>query len=208
MPALVLLGGGGHASDVLAVVEALTEQGDGPEAVHIADDRWLSPQRFDGRSVPVELVGSIADGAALGPYVAAVGFPAGRRAVHQVATDLGGVAAAALVHPASSVGTTARLAPGVVVMGQVWLSPGVDLAAHCHVGYGATIGHDTRIGPFSSIMPGARIGGGVVLGDGVLVEAGAVVMRDVTVGDGAVIGPGAVVTGDLAPGAVVAPGAR
>lgn len=200
---IVLLGGGGHASDVLAVIEAIESATGGgrDRLVYVADDAWTEPERFEGRR-PVKLVESILSGARLGPFVVSVGYPGGRRAIHDLAVGAGGEAAEALVHPHASV-AGGSLGPGVVVMGQTWLSPGVRIGGHTHVGYGATVGHDTVMRPFTSVMPGACIGGDVVIGQGVLIGANSTVLQGVEIGDGAVIGAGAVVTGDVAEGMVV-----
>lgn len=203
MSALVLLGGGGHANDVLAVIEAMVSQGHPMEFVYVADDHWTRADRFEGRAVEVKMVESIEAGARMAPFIAAVGYPGSRRLVHDLAVAAGAVPAAPIVHPYASLGTTATLAPGAVVMGQTWLSPGTRVGAHTHVGYGATVGHDTQIGQFSSAMPGACIGGDVHIEEGALIGASATVLQGLTIGMGAVVGAGAVVTPDVDTGATV-----
>jgi sugar O-acyltransferase (sialic acid O-acetyltransferase NeuD family) len=194
---VVLLGGGGHASDVLTVIEARRPTCGFRGTVWVADDVWARPDRFDDRR-DVKLVESIEAGAALAPFVVTVGYPGGRRAVHDRAVAAGGSAASPLVHPQTSIGTNGELDKGVVVMGQTWLSARVRVGAHTHVGYGVTVGHDTEFGQFCSVMPGANIGGDVVMGDGVLVGAGAIVLQGLTIADGATIGAGATVLRDVA----------
>lgn len=203
MTALVLLGGGGHASDVLAVIEAIPQNA-GVDLVYVADDHWSRPDRFEGRAVEVKMIESIEAGATLAPFVVAVGYPGGRRLVYDLAVAVGANAANPIVHPHASLGSTTTLAPGVVVMGRSWLSPGVSIGAHCHVGYGVTVGHDTEVGPFASLMPGACIGGDTIVGEGALIGANATVLQGLSVGTGAVVGAGAVVTHDVAPGTTVA----
>ncbi len=199
---LVLLGGGGHASDVLSVAEALIGSGHRFGQLYVADDHWSAPERFMDRS-SVKMVESIEAGAQLGPGIVAIGYPASRLAVHQLALAAGAEIAPPLVHPGASVGFAVDIGAGSVVMGQTWLSPLVVLGENVHVGYGVTIGHDTTIGAFSAIMPAASIGGDVTVGEGVLVGANATVLQGLTVGDEAVIGAGAVVTRDVPAGATV-----
>jgi len=201
--ALVLLGGGGHASDVLAVIEAMVGQGARVDLVYVADDHWARPDRFEGRAVEVKMVESIEAGATMAPFIVAVGYPGGRRHLHDLAVATGAVPADPIVHPDASLGTTTTVAPGAVVMGRTWVSPGARIGAHTHVGYGVTVGHDTQIGPFCSVMPGACIGGDVVIDEGVLIGANATVLQGLTLGTGAVVGAGAVVTQDVEPGATV-----
>lgn len=204
---LVLLGGGGHASDVLSVIEAVAENAaraaassPGVVVVHVADDVWEQPERFALRStnqVTVVLVETVEAGLVLAPHIVAIGYPDGRRRLAELADAAGGVVASPVVHPAATVGFEVALGDGVVVMGQSWLSPLVRLGSHCHIGYGVTIGHDTRIGAFGSVMPGACVGGDVTIGNGVLIGANATVLQGLTIGDGAVVGAGAVVTSDV-----------
>ncbi len=201
---LVLLGGGGHASDILAVVEArAVATNTQPNTIVIADDLWGHPERFAGRAVDVQRVLPLSDGIGLGPYIVAVGYPTPRRRIHDLAAGLGGIAAQPLVHPTASIGSSVLLGPGVVVMGHTWLSPHVRIGTHSHVGYGVTIGHDTRIGDFCSVMPGASVGGDVSVGDEVLIGAKATVLQGLSIGSEAVVGAGAVVTSDVAPGTTV-----
>lgn len=199
---IALLGGGGHASDVLCVIEALALEGDDLYPVYVADDAWSQPERFEDRG-EVKMVESIEAGARLAPFIVSVGFPGGRRKVHDVALGIGGKAAAPIVHPDASIGTNALLRDGVVVMGQTWVSARVGIGRHTHVGYGVTIGHDTRIGEFSAIMPGACLGGDITISPDVLIGANATVLQGITVGEGATVGAGAVVIKDVEPGETV-----
>ncbi|MGH1488401.1 MAG: acetyltransferase [Acidimicrobiales bacterium] len=196
--ALVLLGGGGHASDVLSVAEAVEAGGEAVFPVYVADDHWERPERFEGRG-DIKLIESIEAGIRFGDFVVAVGYPATRRKLYDIAVGAGGHDGRALVHPNTSMAPGAGVDVGAVVMGQAWISPGVHIGRHSHISYGATIGHDTRIGPFSSIMPCACLGGDVVIGEGALVGANATILQGLSIGEGAIIGAGAVVTKDVKP---------
>ncbi len=199
---LVLLCGGGHASDVLTVVEAVSATGDSLPPIYIADDFWTRCERFAGRA-DVKLVDSIEAGATLGPSVICAGYPAARLRVYERVAEVGGIEAEPLIHPHASVGYGTELGPASVVMGQTWLSANVHVGRQAHISYGVTIGHDAEIGDFSSVMPGANLGGDVVIGHGVLVGANASVLQGLKIGDGSTIGAGAVVTSNVEPGQVV-----
>lgn len=203
MTALALLGAGGHASDVLAVIEAMAARGNRIDLVYLADDQWPRRDRFESRAIEVKMVESIEAGAKLAPFVIAVGYPTGRHEIHRRAIAAGGEPAGPLVHPDSCLGTNISLAPGVVVMGRTWLSPGVAVAQHTHISYGVTVGHDTQIGAFSSVMPCACIGGDVAIHDRALIGANATVLQGRTVHSGATVGAGAVVTHNVPAATVV-----
>jgi sugar O-acyltransferase (sialic acid O-acetyltransferase NeuD family) len=201
MEPLVLVGGGGHASDVLQAIEAHNAVEARYRVVGILDDGPVDPRRFAGRGVehlgPVELVGSL-DAA----YVLCVGWPWAREAL---LGRIGPTAppAAPIVHPGADLGASVELGAGSVVLGGAHLSPMVRMGAHGLVSYNATVGHDTVFGELASVMPGANVSGDVTAGDAVLVGTGAVVLEGLRLGDRARIGAGAVVTRDVPAGTTV-----
>jgi len=200
---LAILGGAGHASDVLAIVEAQMLSGECAfDEVTISDDRWRRKDRFLDR--PARLVDGLCSCISTGsPFIVGIGYPENRLQIAKRATAAGGVAAPALLHPSSDVASGARLEDGVAVFGQTWVSPGGELDSHVHVLYGSTVGHDTKIGAFSSVMPGARISGDVKIGADVLIGAGAIVLEGIRIGSGAIVGAGSVVTRDVLEGTTV-----
>ena len=198
---LVLVGGGGHASDVLQAIEAVNDLRPTFTVVGILADDEVDARRFAGRSVPH--LGPLEDLSRVdAAYVLAVGWPQGRRAVAERIGDEGTVAAP-IVHPRTDLGAGVELGEGSVVLGGAHLSPMVRLGRHGLVSYGATIGHDSTFGDFASVMPNASVGGDVVAGDDVLVGAGATVLQGRRLGPGAQVGAGAAVVADVADGTTV-----
>lgn len=198
---LVLIGGGGHASDVLQAVEAVNAAQLTFRVIGILDDSPVDPRRFDGRGVthigPIDDVVDV-DAA----YVLCLGWPWTR---HAAATRVGerGQAAPPIVHPSADVGPGVELGPGSVVLGHAHLSPFVRVGAHALVSYTASVGHDTIFGDHVSVMPNAAVSGGVTGGHRVLVGTGAAVREGVRLGDDVRIGAGAAVVGDVAAGLTV-----
>lgn len=193
---LVLVGGGGHASDVLQAVEAVNATRPTYRVVGILDDHDVDLRRFAGRGVAQ--IGSVDDVAAIDAvYVLCLGWPWIR---HAVARRIGqrGQPAPPIVHPSADVGVGVELGPGSVVLGHAHLSPFVRLGPHGLVSYLASVGHDATFGEHGSVMPGAAVGGDVVAGHRVLVGSGAVVREGVRIGDDVRVGAGAVVVGDVA----------
>jgi len=199
---LVLVGAGGHASDVLSVVEALNAAAPRWLVVGIVADDRPAIDRFVGRQA--SYVGGLDRLADLdAEWLAAVGMPASRRAVVLRAESISTRIAGHLVHPWADIGHGVELANGAVVLGQSRISARAVLREHACVGYHASVGHDSRVGAYTSVMPGAVVAGDVTLGEGVLVGAGAVVLEGRLVADGASIGAGAVVVDDVAAGETV-----
>ena len=129
----------------------------------------------------------------------------GRRKLRAVeGVDLGMRPAAPILHPASVVSASARLAPGGLVGPLAVIGSNVTCGRFFMANRMASAGHDCSVADFCTIGPAATICGGCVLEDGVYVGAGAVLLPKVRIGRNAVIAAGAVVTRDVASGTVVA----
>jgi sugar O-acyltransferase (sialic acid O-acetyltransferase NeuD family) len=195
---LVLVGGAGHASDVLQAIETLNAREPTWHVVGILDDEEVDPRRFVGRGV--EQIGAIDDIGGVDAYfVLCLGWPWTRQALaSRIGSSAG--AAPAIVHPGADVGVGVELEPGSVVLGNAHISPMVRLGAHALISYLASVGHDCEFGRFASVMPGAAVSGDVVAGEGVLVGTGAVLREGVKIGDWVRVGAGAVVVKDVLAG--------
>jgi sugar O-acyltransferase (sialic acid O-acetyltransferase NeuD family) len=192
---LVLVGGGGHASDVLQAIEALNDSGHSYVVVGLLDDVEVDPRRFVGRGV--HQVGSVEDlGDIDAQFVVAAGWPGTRRALVERIGDRG-TPAEAIVHPKADVGVGVELGAGTVLLGGAHVSPMVRLGEHGLVSYGATVGHDTIFGAFASVMPNAAVSGDVVAGEDVLVGTGASVLHGLHLGHRSQVGAGAAVIADV-----------
>lgn len=196
---VLLLGGGGHASDVISVIEALSTE----TSVVVADDREIDSERFAGRVQQLRRM-SMEEGLALEiPYIASVGYPSTRRRLVERALAADLQPAGPLIHPDAMETSGVSIGSGSVVMGHSWLSPDVHIGAHVYVGYGAKVGHDTTVGLGSSLMPGSFVGGECEVGDWALIGANATVLQGTSIGTGATVGAGAVVLENVQPGATV-----
>jgi sugar O-acyltransferase (sialic acid O-acetyltransferase NeuD family) len=198
---LVLVGGGGHASDVLQAVEAFNATRPAYRVVGILDDDDIDPHRFARRGV--KRIGSVDDIDDIdAAYVLCLGWPWARHAIAQRIAGRGRPAAP-IVHPSADVGVGVELGPGSVVLGHSHLSPYVHFGTHALVSYGACVGHDTIFGDHASLMPNAAVSGDVAGGDRVLVGTSAAVREGIHLGDDVRIGAGAAVVADVAAGLTV-----
>jgi sugar O-acyltransferase (sialic acid O-acetyltransferase NeuD family) len=197
----VLIGGGGHASDVLQTVEATNASRPTYRVLGILADEAIDPRRFQGRDV--DQIGSVDDLRSVdAEYVLCIGWPWARRAVADRIGDRG-TPAPAIVDPSAKVGAGVELGPGSVVLGIAHVSPMVCLGPHSLVSYNASLGHDTAFGAFASVMPNAAVSGDVVAGDEVLVGTGAAVLEGIRLGHRVRVGAGAAVVDDVADGLTV-----
>lgn len=202
---LVMLGGGGHASDVLGVIEALEAAGERLDfPIYVADDEWRKPRRFDNRRVEKILGIDAALAKRPSHFLSTIGYPQGRRTLAERAMAEGIAPLPALIHPKTAVGSHVDIEAGTVFLQNIAVSPLARFDAHVYVSINAGIGHDTHVGEYVSIMPSVAISGDVVIGPDVLVGSNATILEGVKIGRGAVIAAGAVVLKDVPPGATMA----
>jgi UDP-perosamine 4-acetyltransferase len=199
---LIILGSGGHAKVLLALVRTAGLQIQGvcaPELAGSAGQEWRgitvlggdeALDRFDPPAIGlVNGVGQL------------VGSLARRRLFERLSTR--GFCFPALIHPAAWIDQSVQLEQGVQVMAGAIIQPDTRLGTATIVNTGASVDHDCRIGAHVHIAPGATLCGGVTVCDGAFVASGATILPGCTVGEGAVVGAGAVLTRDLAPGRVL-----
>ena len=197
---IVLMGGGGHASDVLGAIEAVNaEAGSEKDKIEIAGilaDDEIDMGRFARRNV--SQVGGIGDITSIDAshYISCVGYPKGRKIVANKA-DKSDKAAAIIIHPRAWVPAGTVIGPGTVVLAGVCVSPCAKLSDHVYLSHGSLVGHDCDVGDFVSIMPGAGISGDTHLGEGCLIGANATVLQTVRIGAWATLGAGAVAAKDV-----------
>lgn len=197
---LVILGAGGHGSDILSLVE----EAQFSRPVVLLDEGVVDESRFAGRTVEIvsdaqHIVGAAGEV----EFVGGVGYPSAREAFVARATAWGWRPHSALVHSSTQVMAGLEVGVGTAIMGLVWISPQVRIAEHVYIGYGVKVGHDVEVGAYSSIFPGVFLAGNVTVGEGAMVGANATVLPGLSIGDGARVGAGAVVTTDVEPGTTV-----
>lgn len=200
---LLVMGAGGHAREVLDVLEAAAG---GPAAVEstslYAEPGATSAAAADlVRARGYRLLDHIPEDAT--HYLPAVGDPGLRRHFAEVAEGAG-LAPGRAVSPLAAVPPSLSDVPGLVCFAGTLVSTNVTLGRHCHLNLGCRISHDVRIGDFATVSPGVLLTGAVTVEDGVFLGAGAVVLPGRRIGRGAVVGAGAVVVRDVCPGSTVA----
>lgn len=194
----IVIGGGGHAKVVIALLLARGSPIQGyvetdPSAVH----QILGLPCLGGDDRLAECAPDAVD-VALG-----VGGTEARSRIF-VSWRARGYAFPALVHPAAFVDAAAGLSAGVQVMAGAVVQAAATVGENALLNTGCRIDHDCRIGDGAAVAPGAVLCGGVTVGAGAMVGANATILPGLQIGNGATVAAGAVVIEDVAPGARVA----
>ncbi len=98
-----------------------------------------------------------------------------------------------LVHPSAQVSARAKLGEGVQIAAQVVIQARASLADHVIVNIASSISHDCRVGEFATLAPGVRLAGNVTVAEHADLGVGALVIPGVQLGTASIVGAGSVV---------------
>ena len=199
---LCILGGGGLAAEVLALIDLGVLAGYSVRGF-VAPDRDSSVL---SRLNP-ELTWLGTDEIASRAYTDDQVFPGiGSPQVKQRLAHghwKGRLLDSSLIHPSSEVSTRATWGVATLVLGLSSIGVAASLGKAVLIDRHVAVGHGTRIGDFCSIYQGAIISGDVDIGAAAAIGAGAVILPGVRVGRGVLVGAGSVVTKSVPPGTTV-----
>jgi len=189
VPAVIMLGGGGHAAVCLDVFRAA-----GVEVVG-----YLAAEAGD---LDLEYLGDDSHVSDLNPedcrIFVAIGSNRLRRTLTQMAAEHGhrfacAVSPNAVLSPSVSVGPGAVIMPGAVINARTSIGAGV-IVNTC-----ASIDHDGSISDFVHVAPGCHLAGSVSVGTGAFLGVGTSVIPGRSIGEWATVGAGGVVVHDIEP---------
>lgn len=193
---LVLLGAGGHAKVLLALIKSL-----GLPLLGVCDPGLAQAGEKQWRGVTVlgadEALDKLDPGSV--GLVNGIGQLVGndlRRRVYERMSRRG-FSFPALLHPNAWVDDSVEVGDGVQVMAGVVVQPDVYVGANTIINTHASVDHDCRISPHVHIAPGAVLCGSVNLGESVFVGSGARVIQNINIGAHVVVGAGATVVKDV-----------
>ncbi|MDP3625767.1 MAG: acetyltransferase [Hydrogenophaga sp.] len=198
---LVLVGAGGHARVLKALIEAAGLRLLGVVDPVLAREKaqtWLDlPVLGDDLSLMNMDAGSIG-------LVHGIGQTPGSTVRYLIYNKLyaAGFRFPPLIHPHAWVAPDALLADGVQVMAGAVVQPACRIGENTIVNTRASIDHDGNIGSHVHVAPGAVLCGGITLESGVFIGAGAVLLSNLKVGSGATVAAGSTLSRDLGAGAI------
>lgn len=200
---VLLVGGGGHASDVLGVFEALARQREEPNPIiGLVADSDVDTRRFQQRGV--RHLGDLCDIKSIDAshYVLGIGFSQSRQSVDARVSGYG-LTGATAVHPLADVPPGTPIGPGSVIFSGARLGPSITIGRHVCLSAGAIVGHDCEIQDYATVLPGGTVSGDTQLGEACLIGSNATVLQRLRIGARAIVGAGAVAISDVPDGAVV-----
>ncbi|MFG0305078.1 MAG: acetyltransferase [Phycisphaerales bacterium JB040] len=196
--AVMLVGGGGHASVVAAACRRA-----GIGIVGVLDDAETALGVECGRIGELGLLGWALDNTPGCGWVLALGDLGTRRGFLDARGARRTDAATTVIDPSAVVAPSCEAGRGVFVSARGVVQARARVGDHSIVNTGAIVEHDCAIGENVHVAPGAVLGGGVTVGDDTLIGLGARVRPGVTIGSGATVGMGAVVLADVGDGETV-----
>lgn len=201
MRPLVILGAGGFARRVLALIDAINAHHPQFKVLGFLDRVSDTPRQIQRAGYEVLGGDSLLDSIDA-DYLIGVGSPLVRARLDGFASGLGRQAPIA-IHPAAIFEPRVELSPGVMVMASGCVEADAVLGRHAYVNVHAVVGHDCHIGDHVTISPNAVVAGEAVLEDGVEVGANATVKQGCRVGRNSRVGANAMVARDVPPGITV-----
>ena len=200
MPALLLLGAGGHAR---VVAETALSTGRF-SSIAFLDDRCTGPAQLpDQLGWPV--IGPFA--AALDPLIRQQ-FSSSLVAIGNAAVRLqwlplltaAGYELPVVIHPTAWLSPSAQVGVGSVVFAQAAIQAQAVIGSGAILNTGCSVDHDAHLGDGVHICPGARIAGDVQVGQRSWIGIGAAVIQQIRIGADVTVGAGAAVVRDLPDG--------
>lgn len=190
---IYLIGAGGHAKVILALLEA-----QGRKCLGIYDD---NEQRHGTTLLDVPIIGAVRempDRCDISA-VSAIGDNATRK---RIAESFRNIHWAMLRPPHSWVHGSVKIDEGSVVFAGVVIQPDTRIGKHTIINTSASVDHDCRIGDFCHIVPWCHLSGGVGDGDNTFVGVGVEISPGISIAAGITIGAGSAVVKHITTGGV------
>lgn len=204
MQKIFVVGSGGHAHSILAVIER--QQKFMP--IGFIDSYKAIGDSIHGFPVlgGLDDVAELCESQCVTRFVIAVGDNYSRSSLTKQIKKIVPVSDfPPLVDPTAVIASSATIDSGVVVMAQAHIGPGCILEEGVLINTKASLDHDSTVDSFASLAPGVVTGGGVRIGECSAICIGSKLLHRVSIGPHTVVGAGSLVLADL-PARVVAYG--
>lgn len=195
---MVIVGAGGHAREILSVIE---EQ----EVTNriIFFDNISGERKFYNYDVLTRIEDVLLEFERDNSYALAIGGQKSKRDINSLFLNLKG-------KPLSIISRTAFVGPhntilgvGLNIMREVFISNSVSIGNYTLLNHRSSVHHDVTVGQFCEISPSVQLLGGCKIGDFCFVGAGSIILPNVVVGNNVTIGAGSVVNKNVGDDVVV-----
>ena len=120
-----------------------------------------------------------------------------------IASDLGDIRWAIIIHPASYVDPSVKVGAASLICAGVAMQIDTTVGIHSILNTNASVDHDCLIGDFVHIAPGVNISGNVTVGDGTMIGVGASIIPNISIGKNCIVGAGSVVINNVPDNSIV-----
>ena len=194
---LVILGAGGHAREVLDVIDAVNAEKPSFEILgFIVEPGFQKPGTLINDVPVLGYFDSLEQKRDQFKAVCGVGFSAPRYRVVQKALQ-SGIEFVNLIHPDALLTRWVTLGSGVIITAGCILTNQITIGDHVHLNRQANISHDNLLEDFVTVSPGVNLSGNVTLKQGSFIGTGANIIEGKTVGAWSRVGAGAAVIEDI-----------
>lgn len=200
LQAMVVIGTGGHAKEILDVI--INHSDSKKDRLAFFDDFNIHDSRnifgnfelITSKDLLKQYFETISPFFVLG-----IGKPALRKKIAAECRAIGGILTSA-ISTTSIIGTyNVSFSAGLNIMHRTLISNCVNVGEGALINAGSQIHHDTVIEPYCEVAPCAVILGGGVIKQESFIGSGAVILPNIVVGENSIIGAGAVVTKNVKP---------
>ena len=194
MDRFVVIGGGGHAKVLIAVLKKssanIVGYTDAQDRGAILGVSWLG----DDTVLPAILRTEGSCQAIVG--VGKIDTSSARLRLQATAKELG-FEFPVIVSPDAVVNEEVELGLGTAVFDGAVVNSGATIGAACILNTNSTVEHDCRLGDNVHVGPGSILSGAVVVGSNCLIGTGANIIQGVTICHDCLVGAGATVITDI-----------
>ena len=201
---LVLVGGAGTSSDVLALIASINRVSMRYQVAGLLDD--AIPEGTLRFGIPV--LGPITNYDSLGNawFVDCLGSPRSYRKREELLERYGMLTTQfeTLIHHSAMIADDVQIGQGSIIYPNVVLLSNVEIGNHVTILSGTVLNHDVKVGDWSILGSGVMLSGAVKVGRTCYLGTSCSVREGVAIGDGSLVGMGAAVTANIDADVVVA----
>ena len=199
LPALILVGGGGHCISCIDVIESA---GCFSIVGYVKGSQDNSHQLlgYPALGADIDLPRLVATHGSALVTVGQIKTAEVRARLYEQLVKLG-AKLPVVMSPWAKISKHATLGDGTIVMHGVIVNANAHVGRNCIINSQALLEHGAQVGDHCHISTGARVNGDVIVGNGCFIGSGAVIKHGVSIGDNALIEAGQVVLADVPSGA-------